>query len=247
MRYLFILSLVILTGCGILIPKKIEFFQKKVKDVPEFTDSQKETERQAAALAATKARQTVEAALSSNASTNVIDPAKDTEILTESVSASLGPPKKEYVDSPTNLVAQVNHNLAKLNSRIDNYRERNDPLVGKKIEGTGFIRINYFVYVGGLVLAVFLAWSALKIYGSINPAVGLGTNIVGRIGSKALATGYSEIVKGGEFFKEELSKSGLEQSIKDEITKLFVVSHERAQSKANQDIIRALTVKPTQV
>lgn len=247
MRPIFILSLVLLTGCGTLIPKKVEFFQKKIKPVPEATSGQKETERQAAALAAVKARQTVEAALQNNSPVAVIEPAKDTELLTTAVSASLGPPVRPYVDAPTNLVDRVNHNTAVLHGKIDSYRERIEPLVGKKIEGTGFIRINYFVYVGGLLALGFLVWTGLKIYGSVNPIVGLGTNIAGRIGSKTLSTGYAELVKGGEYFKEELAESGLAKDIQDSVVRLFRQSHERAQSTEHQDIVKLLTAKPTQV
>lgn len=237
----------VLGGCGTLIPKKVEFFQKKVQAVPTKSAYQEEVERQAAYAASLSARLTVEAAVSNNSPATVITPAKNTEALTAAVSTSLGPPQSIPSGPVTNLANKLIESRASLDHRVDRYAAKVDPLVGKKIEGTGFIRIPYFVYIGSIILVIFLAWTALKIYGSMNPVVGLGTNIVGRLSSKTVASIASQVTKGGEVFKEELSNSGLEQAVKDKVLEIFANAHSKVQDKSTQDVVKSLTVKPSQV
>lgn len=245
-KSLTLLFLIALTGCGTLIPKNVEFFQKKVKSVPVASESAKETERQAAALASVKAEETFVAAVEANSPATVLAPAKDTELLTRAVSGSLGPPAYTYAGITTNLVNKVDSNVAKLNRKVGNYSEKVAPLVGKKIEGTGFFRMGYFTYIGIIIGLVVLAWFALKIYGSINPIVGLGTNVVGRLGSKSVAGIASELVKGGEVFKEDVLHSTLAHDVKAEVLRLFSGAHAKAQSTDTKSVVSALTVKPSQ-
>ena len=239
--------LAITGGCGTLIPKSVEFFQKKVTSVPVKTARQEETERQAAYAASLSARLTVEAAVSNNSPLAVVNPAKNTEALAAAVSTSLGPPQSVPSGPVTNLVNKVIENRADLNRSIEKYAGRVAPLVGKKIEGTGFIRIPYFVYIGGILLIVFLAWTALKIYGSMNPIVGLGTNVVGRLSSKAVAGIASQVTKGGEVFKEEVANSEFTSDVKAKVLELFQHAHEKTQDQSTQEVVKALTVKPSQV
>ena len=239
-------SLAILAGCGTLIPKKVEFFQKKVQAVPEKTASELETERQAAYAASLSARLTVDAVVKNNDPTNVVIPAKNTEALTAAVSTSLGPPQTIPSGAVTNLANKVVENRADLDRRVARYSDKVAPLVGKKIEGTGLIRIPYFVYIGGIALALFLAWSVWKIYASTNPVLSLGTNVVGRVSSKVASAAVSEVAKGGELFKEKVAESELTAEVKAKVLELFSHAHAKAQDKSTQDIVKALTVKPTQ-
>jgi len=239
-------SLVMLVGCGTLIPKKVEFFQKKVKAVPEKTASDLEAERQAAYAASLTARLTVDAAISNNDPASVVTPAKNTEALTTAVSTSLGPPQSLPAGAVTNLANRVIENKAELNRKIARYADKVEPLVGKKIEGTGLIRVPYFVYIGAIALVIFLVYTGLKIYGAVNPIVGLGTNVVGRVSSSVLSGAVSEISKGGELFKEKVQNSELTAELKAKVLELFAHSHGQAQDKSTQDIVKALTVKPTQ-
>jgi len=239
-------SLVILTGCGTLIPSKVEFFQKKVKPVPEKTAHDLETERQAAYAASLSARLTVDAALKNNDPDTVILPAKNTEALASAVSTSLGPPQSLPSGPVTNLANRVIENRAELNRKIARYADKVEPLVGKKIEGTGLIRVPYFVYIGGIVLVLFLVWTGLKIYGAVNPVVGLGTNVVGRVGSSVLSGAVAELSKGGELFKDKVVHSELTAEVKARVLELFSHAHASAQDQSTKDIVKALTVKPTQ-
>jgi hypothetical protein len=235
-----------LAGCGTLIPKKVEFFQKKVKAVPEKTASDLETERQAAYAASLAARLTVDAAVANNDPVSVVTPAKNTEALTVAVSTSLGPPQSIPSGAVTNLANKVIENKAELDRKIARYSDKTAPLVGKKIEGTGLIRVPYFVYIGILVVIALVVWTGLKIYGAVNPVVGLGTNVVGRVGSATLSGAVSELSKGGELFKDKVVNSEFTQETKAKILDWFSHAHAQAQDKSTQDIVKALTVKPTQ-
>jgi len=239
-------SLAILAGCGTLIPKKVEFFQKKVQAVPEKTAKDLEVERQAAYAASLAARLTVDAAVKNNDPATVVTPAKNTEALTAAVSTSLGPPQTIPSGAVTNLANKVIENRAELDRKVARYADKVEPLVGKKIEGTGLIRIPYFVYIGGIALVIFLVWTGLKLYGSVNPVVGLGTNVVGRVSGSVLSGAVSELSKGGELFKEKVAESELTAEVKAKVLELFSHAHAKAQDKSTQDIVKALTVKPTQ-
>jgi hypothetical protein len=229
-----------------LIPKKVEFFQKKVKAVPEKTASDLEAERQAAYAASLTARLTVDAAISNNDPASVVTPAKNTEALTTAVSTSLGPPQSLPAGAVTNLANRVIENKAELNRKIARYADKVEPLVGKKIEGTGLIRVPYFVYIGAIALVIFLLYTGLKIYGAVNPVVGLGTNVVGRVSSAVLSGAVSEISKGGELFKDKVVKSELTAELKAKIIEWFSHAHDSAQDQSTKEIVKALTVKPTQ-
>lgn len=237
----------LLAGCGTLIPKKVEFFQSKVQALPEKPDTQVELEKEVAYAATLTARLTTEAAVSNHSPVSVIAPAKATETLTSAVSVSLGPPKSvPAIDTATNLAVKLVEKSGSLDAKVEKYADKIAPLVGKKIEGTGFIRIPYFLYIGIVIAIVFVIWTGLKIYGAANPIVGLGTNIVGRVGSKTVSLAASELAKGGELFKEELAKSGIEQAVTAKVETLFRHSQERAQSETTKEVVKTLTQKPTQ-
>src|SRR6267142_2113137 len=83
----------LLTGCSSLVPHRVEFFQSKVKAFPEQSDTLKEDQRKAAALASIRATETYLAAVKDGAPASVTIPAKDVIDLTHAISTSLGPPK----------------------------------------------------------------------------------------------------------------------------------------------------------
>jgi len=236
-------ALALTTGCGSLIPKRLEFFQSKVKPFPELTASQKETQREAAALAAKRANDTLSAANKAGSPAEVISPASDTVDLTRSVSTSLGPPKSPYTGPATNLSTKLDGSTANLNNRVEDFAKREEKFVGHKVEGTGLFSISYFSYIGGILLLIFLAWTALKIYGMVNPAVGAGVGIVGRVSSSVLSRGMAEVAAGGESFKNYLHTSGFDAAIKEKVLDLFSRAHKENQSSDVQDVIQKLTKK----
>jgi hypothetical protein len=232
------------TGCGTLIPKQVEFFQAKVKKFPEQSDTLKEDQRKAAALAGVRATETYLAAIKENSSTNVTAPAKDAVDLTHSVSTSLGPPKQFYQgkNAAKNYVDSLNYDVAKFNGKVEDYKDREDKYAGKKIEGTGFIQIGYFTYIGLILLVLFLLWTGLKLYGTANPIVGAGTSLVGRVSSSVLSRAVSEITAGGEEFKQELATSGLAADVQAKVLALFSNAHRANQSSDVQKVVQTLTV-----
>jgi len=238
-----ILLALLLAGCGTLIPKPVELFQKKVKEFPEPKAKEVEVQRQAAALAADKAEETLYYAAKENASTNVVVPAKDTAELTRSVSTSLGPPAKPWTGDVNTLASKVDSDVAALNHRIDSFKNRNDELAGKKIEDTGLVKVPYIVWLGCAVLLFILllvgltiGWTALKVYGMSNPLVGLATSGVESVASK----GFRQVVAGAESFKEAVSqKYGPE--IAGEIKELFRSHQKQAQDRDVQNTVDSLT------
>jgi len=234
-------ALMLLAGCGTLIPKTVEFFQRKVKAVPEVSDKAKETQRQAADYVSTKTEETKIAAIESDANTNVVSLATDANTVASALSQSLGPPEDPWKKEALRLALMLKEQQANFNDKLASYAKHVDKDAGKKIEGTGFIRIPYFVYIGCIILVVFLIWTGLKIYGSINPIVGLGTNVVGRIGSAVRTRALTEVAEGGEAFKQYLTDSGLAAEVKSQVLDLFSRAHKENQSRDTQNIVSTLT------
>lgn len=234
---------VLFSGCGTLLPKRVEFFQDKVAKFPEQKASEKEVQRQAAQRAHEKANETVNAAVAAQADLSVIRPAVETEVLTDAVSDSLGSPLHPANPEKTSekLATELRTSVAKLNARIDNFKADNNENAGKKIENTGVFKVGYFsmwaIILGGLLLL----WGALKIYGMINPVVGIGTNVVGRVSSTVLKKGLSEITEGGEWFKNYLKESNLTADAKQAVLEIFRRSQIEAQSRDTQKLISRLT------
>lgn len=244
-----LLVILLLSGCGTLLPKKVEFFQDKVQRVPEPTAKERELQRQAAAAAAEKARETVEAAISNAAPPAVTAPARDTETLTAVVSESLGPPLHPAApDKSADAIAdELRSAIAKLNRRLDEFKRDNNENAGKKIEGTGVFQIPYFLWVAlvgvfvfaGLIVAGVL-WHGLKLYGMTNPPVALGLNAV-QAGAGFARKALAEVVQGGEAFKSALEKEIQDPVLLAKIKGLFQSHQRMEQSQDTQAIIKELT------
>lgn len=232
-----------LSGCSFLLPKKVEFFQDKVKAFPEAKAGEREIQRQTAFRAEEKAKETLSAALATDADATVVKPATETVDLTDAVSTSLGPPSSPARESKSSeaLAADLREAVAALNKRVESFKADNNENAGKKIEGTGFFQIGYFsmwlLIFGGLVIV----WFGLKVYGMVNPVVGLGVNTVGRVGSTILRRGLSEIAEGGEAFKAYVESHTQAALTKDEIKDLFLRAQKENQSRDVQEIVAKLT------
>lgn len=247
------LTLTLLAGCSTLIPKRVELGQDKVEKMPVPKASEREIQRQTAQRAALRADETYRAAIAEGSAPAVVLPAAETTVLTESVSRSLGPPL-----TPANpalpsqdLARKLDTAVAKLNSRIDDFREDNDKNAGHKIEGTGFLQIPYIVWLGGaavlfmvVVVVVGLGWTALKAYSLSNPPVALGLKAVSLGGSLA-SKAVGQLVKGGEKFKEKLQSEipGLTDEARKQVEALFVSSHKESSDEVIQDAVKHLVQK----
>jgi hypothetical protein len=240
-RFLAILSLLLLTGCSSLIPKPVEFFQDKVHKMPTQKASEKETQRQAAQRAAEKARQVLDAALIEDASTAVVNPAKEVTQLTDSVSRSLGPPVSPSSLTSEDLSRKLDKAIAKLNQRLDEFKADNDENAGKKIEGSGAFSVPYFFYIAIIGFVVFVIFLVLKTFVHVaaagNPAVGMGLQAV-QLGGRGVAALAKEVIHGGEIFKEKIAAEMPE--FREKIEALFSSAHKEAQSPDTQAAVKKL-------
>jgi hypothetical protein len=250
-KALAILLALALTGCGTLIPKRVELGQDKVEKVPVASATELEKQRRAAAMAEEQANKTLEAAIGVDAPVCVTEPAKATVDLTDAVAKSVGPPKNPIQpnEDPHKVANDLRSAIAKLNARLDDFKADNDKNAGKKIEGTGWLQVPYFIWLGGFLLVAFVglvlfgvAWSFVKMYAMSNPPVQLGVNAV-QMGANFLKKAVGEITKGGERFKQAVEREVQDPALQARIKELFRVEHERAQSSEVQELVKAITPK----
>lgn len=240
-----VLSLV-LSGCGSLMPKKVEFFQDKVKTFPEQSPELVELERQALYRAHDKTVQVLAAAAKEQSSTNVVAPAKEAAKLTEAVAVTMGPPAKPAGPSVTSekLAQKLESAVAEYNKEVQEFRLDNNVNAGKKIEGTGLIQISYFAWAGGVIAVIAVLFLLLKLFLSVasvaNPAAAVGLNMVSAAGS-VVSKGFSQLVKGGEKFKERIEKEISDPALKQKILDTFRAEHMGAQDQEVQNVVQTIT------
>lgn len=232
-----------------LVPKRVEFFQDKVRAVPEQTAKDREIERQTAARAYEKAQEVYAEALKEECPPVVTAPAEETVALTKAVSTSVGPPLAPSTLSSKELATKLDTAGAKLTKRVDAFKEENNENAGKKIEGTGLFSAPYLVVLGGAIVLVFvllflagLAWTALKLYGLSNPPIALGLKAVQTSASFAKSA-LSEIIKGGEEFKKSIKAELTDPAVQQKVLDLFRINQKQAQAPVTQDVIKELTSK----
>lgn len=239
----------LLSGCGSLAPGRKEFFQDKVERVPEATSRERETEKQTVDLLRRRTQQTVVAAVLEKASPAVTEPAKDAAILADAVAVSVGPPKSALPDdSKTSEVAnKLLAAVAKLDSRMESFREDVRSNEGRKIEGSGLFSVPYFVWLGVVLVMVFIGfillaigWMALKAFAISNPPLALATGAVS-LGAKFAKNGFAQLLKGGETFKDAVSKKIEDPAVAAKVLELFRTHQMQAQSPEVQDAIKELT------
>lgn len=251
MRVVFIGLMVMLTGCGTMIPKKVEFGQDKVQKFPEAKQRELEVQKQAARMTAERADETLVQALAAGAPEAVLKPATDTAVLADAVSESVGPPKSPApVDKEARqMAADLRTSMAKLALRVNEFKAESNENVGKKIEGTGFLQIPYFVYlliVGAMVFVGLVVggilWTIFKMYAASNPPVQLGMNAV-QLGAGFLKRALKETVEGGEKFKQEVLKHVADPALQAKVKEVFRIEQERTQSRDTQEVVKAMTAK----
>lgn len=235
------LSGLLLSGCS-LIPKSVEFGQKKVRAFPTHPAAQLESERQAVALAAARAREAEKIADADNSTAAI--PAGESAELSEAVGRSIGPPSSAWSGEAAALSRKLDGLTAKYNKLLDKFADRNDEFAGKKIEGTGFLQIPYFVYIGGIFVIGWIIWMVLRAVttaaAGANPAVAVGLKAA-QVGGRALSRGFSQLVKGGEQFKDEVKKEFSDAEVQEKVLKLFRASHQTSQDADVQSLIKNLT------
>lgn len=231
----------LMTGCS-LIPKSVEFGQKKVKEFPSHPASQLEKQRQAVALAAEKAREAEKIAEADKSEAS--KPAGESAVLSEAVGRSIGPPSAPWSGESGVLAQRLDSLTAKYNRLLEKFADRNDEYAGKKIEGTGFLQIPYFVYVGLVIGVVWLVWIILRAVttaaAAANPGVAVGMKVA-QVGGRALSRGFSQLIKGGEQFKDRLKKEVNDPELQKKLLEIFQASHRTNQDADVQELVKNLT------
>lgn len=237
------LMVVLLAGCGTLVPKKVELLQDKVQKFPDKTASDREIQREVAQAASRKAQELVKSVLTNAPATNILKQAEDASALLDALSTSLGPPISPSKSKPETLADKLESATGKFIERVTSFKETNDENAGKKIEGTGLVRVNYFVWVGGIAALGFVIFTLLKILGQVgaaaNPAVGLGMNVVS-MGSKTIARAFGQVVKGGRNFLKKVDEIVPDEALRDALKEAFVAEHKQAQDGDVQDAVKKL-------
>lgn len=233
-------GLILLSGCS-LIPKSVEFGQDKVKKFPAHSSAQFESERQAVKLAGEKARQAeLEATLDGSAAAQ---PAGESAQLSEAVGRSIGPPASPWKAEISALSQKLDTQTAKYNAALAKFKTGNDENAGKKIEGTGFLQIPYFLYIGIILLVAYIAWMLLKTFanvaGAANPGVAVGLKVA-QVGGKVLSRGFSQLIKGGQDFKDKIEEEIEDPALKEKILEHFRAAHQTNQDSDVQNLIQKL-------
>jgi hypothetical protein len=241
-----LLALVLLTGClGTLVPKSVELFQKKTQVFPEQSPALKELEREAIYQSHEKATETVVAALKENTTTNVLAPATDTMKLTQAAMVVAGPPEKIPTVTADVLANKATTAMGAYDYKVEKFAKAEDEVAGKKIEGTGLIQVPYFLWIGGIFLVLLVLYEAaktlLKGAAVTNPGAAVGLGVV-NVAQSTLAAGFSQVIKGGEDFKDWVTKefSG-DQSLQSKILTAFQTNQMKAQDQTTQNTVAAIT------
>lgn len=238
-----VIGIICLSGCSIFRPKDKEFFQKKVTPVPErVTPEYQETQRQGLAYVRTNVTQAYVMAVQEQSSTNIINPLEDAIQVIDPLVVQAGPPEHPFKGEPQKLAKWINENTAKYNKAIDRYTDKIEPLVGKKIEGTGWIQMGYFTYIGLVLFGFFILYTVVRmLINVLFPEINVGVKAISNMSSKAVAAAFSQLVNGGEYFKKLVDEKIDDQATIDHVKELFRIAHETKQSPQVQETVKHLT------
>jgi hypothetical protein len=166
------------------------------------------------------------------------------ERLATAEAALVGPPEKPATISSEALAVKLETAVAKLDTRIEEFKKDNNENSGKKIEGTGVFQFSYIGWVGGILAILFVLFFVGKLLLSaaamVNPGAAVGLNVVNGIGAIA-SKGFSQLVKGGEEFKTWVEKEVQDTGLKEKILDGFRTAQMRAQDQDVQNVVMAVT------
>jgi hypothetical protein len=239
-----ILMVGLLAGCSTFIPKKVEIGQDKVQKFPESKSREREVQRQAADRVARDALEVLRRITHGPAaSRELLEKASDTAVVADSVSDSLGPPMDRNVGDAQELADNMNRATAKLNERVEDFKEENDENAGKKIEGTGKIKVPYFLWVGGFAVTAFVLFAIMKVVLSVlsamNPGVALGTRAVS-LGGRAMSKAFSQVLRGGQQFKKDLGGVLNDANLEARVLEIFKQAQNHAQDEETRKTVKHL-------
>jgi hypothetical protein len=231
----------LLSGCG-LMPKRVEYFQREVKAVPQKPAALVESEKQGARLTADLVEAARIAAWAEAASTNVLNPLDGAAPVARAVSSSMGQPSSRWQGEPEVLADKIDARSARLDAKVEDYRESVAKDVGKKIEGTGLLRIPYFLnaalWLGGLAALYFVGRIALNIF---FPAIGGLFGKAERVGAGLAAKFASQTMRGIEEAKKEIDALDLDDKTKALVKSALRNNLMKAQDEDSQQLAKRLT------
>jgi len=229
--------LIILLTSGCITPKNVEFFQKKVP-TPLDTKNIQEDIR----LLSWNIRNYVDqlntqlVSLSQNVTnevtlTNVVKVQKTVTNLVQLSHALLvitGPPKSLNVKG--NAVEIVRYTLRDYRKYLDKLHKQQLELAelqGKKIEGTGLIQMSYFTYL----FLVFVGLVFIYVIFRVLYLIFFQPYLSGLQVIRHLEKALSEVIHGGEVFKDKLEQIIQDRQLKQQIREIFKESHKEVQSE----------------
>lgn len=239
-----IIASALLAGCSTFIPKKVEIGQDKVQKFPESKSKEREVQRQAADRVARDALEVLRRITHGpGTSRDLLEKASDTAVVADAVSDSLGPPMTRNVGDAQELADDMNRATAKLNERVEDFKDENDENAGKKIEGTGKLQVPYFLWVGGFAIGAFVLFAILKVVltvlSAMNPGVALGTKAVA-IGGSALSRAFAQVLRGGQLFKRDLSAVLQNADLEAKVLEIFKKAQDHAQDEETRKTVKHL-------
>lgn len=239
-----IIASALLAGCSTFLPKKVELGQDKVQKFPESKSKEREIQRQAADRVARDALEVLRRITHGpGTSRDLLEKASDTAVVADSVSDSLGPPMKRNTNDAQRLADNLNKATASLNERVEDFKEDNNENAGKKIEGTGWAQVPYFLWVGGFALAAFVFFAVMKVVltvlSAMNPGVALGTKAVA-IGGSALSKAFAQVLRGGQLFKKDLNAVLQNSDLEAKVLELFKRAQDHAQDEETRKTVKHL-------
>lgn len=233
-----------LTGCGTLMPKPVEFGQDKVEKFPVFKPQEREVQRQVARKVDEAAQEVVEEAIRQKLPTNIVEKVKRVAKMADALKTSVGPPINKPGADPERMADALISKAGEYVVRVQDFAVENDDNAGKKIEGTGLIKVPYFVYIFGLAFVGIFALTAYKIAAPIlkglNPAVGVGLNTV-EMGGRAMSRSLSQLVKGGKGFLKSIQSEVADPAVRQQVEKIFKSAHKEAQDETTRKAVDHLT------
>ena len=236
------IGLVVFSLSCSLIPKDVEFFQKKVKELPAKSQTHSEVIKEAAAFVADKTQESHIQAIKENATTNLQYMTYESSIVANSLSDSVGKPANPWKSDAEKLSLKLDNLEAKLDQKIENFRERNDELAGKKIESSGIFQISYISYILLLFGLFSLLWFGLKVLSIFNPGIAVGMKVASVPVSLA-QKGLGQVIEGIEGAKDRIKEEIKDKKLQETILEIIRTEQEKKQNSDVQSLIREVTKK----
>lgn len=239
MRTLIILCSLFLVGC---LPNK-EFGRKSVPKLPEkVTPRFQETQKEGLTYVKYKLDDVWTYSLTNDVSTNLAADIYATKRVVDALCLQVGPPRYEFKGNFTNLIRNIVGTVSEYDRQMDTFERKLEPLEGKKVEGSGWLSISYWTYYLIMAVVLVVLYITIKILLTIfAPEVAVGLNSAGRMTSGMLSKAFSQLVAGGEAFKENLDKITDNRELQEKIKHTFRTSQMAEQDKQVQNIVRTLT------